>query len=588
MCLAAGAEGQNYRLHASRPVTYERVRADVIGWDGLGAVVEETAAVVPAVARVELRGPIEQRAGFHDECGAWSDGNDAIAERLCAALRDPECGSVLFSVDSPGGSPVGLAEGVRRVVEAKAETGKRIVGWIDDGMAASAGFWWISCVCDVIYMPRDGAAGSIGARFAHADLSAALNAEGVVITHFAWPCEGKIAFTPDQPLSDLARERGDRDINLIGETFGAAVATSRRLDIVAIRALKADLLMGPAAVAAGLVDGIATYEETMSYALALAGGGEVIMPEDEKEPGARAEGEDNNEPGAEDEGPAMAKCGQCSTDNDEDASYCKSCGLSMGGKPAAEPADEETEEDEDDKGPPSSKREPKEAHAASPPKAMPATSSLAAILGAKSDSPLALKTAATHLRQIRDTAAGVTGQTAPSAIVGGLLSMPGRLEAAAQVVADRKVEKAKADKAERWALCHRGIATGAPEMQRKKVIVDEVGDDGKRKAMKLTPQYAEMKLGTLRGLVEGYETTAKKRSPFEPDREESASASKDAQGAAIGADGKPTAAALARAKKDPTVLKMFHAQGNKHTLDTLAEQYVINAAANGITIGGGQ
>jgi ClpP class serine protease len=442
VCLAAGAEGQNFRLHASRPDTYERVRADVIGWDGVAVV--DASAVVPTVARVDVRGPIEQRAGYHDICGGWSDGNDAITERLCAALNDPECGAVLLCMDSPGGSPVGLAEGVRRVVEAKVATGKKIVGWVDDGGCYSAMYWWASGVCDVIYMPRDAGIGSVGARAAHGDISQALANEGVVVTHFCWPSKGKIAFTPDQPLSDLAIERGERDINLIGETFGAAVAVTRGLSIEAIRALEADCLTGPAGVAAGLADGIATYEETMTYALALAGGGDITMPEEEKDPEARAEG-DEPEPGAEDEVPAKAKCGQCKAENDEDAAYCKACGLSMGGKPAAEPADEEEE------APPSSKPEPaKDARRSA---AAPRAQSYASLAGlAPTASQPAILTALSGRVGVFMHAASLTGAKSPGEIKGGLDALAKDAAASGEMRTKLTAAQSKANASERMDI----------------------------------------------------------------------------------------------------------------------------------------
>ena len=71
------------------------------------------APVAPSLVRVDLSGPLEQRAGYHDPCGGWSDGHDAIAERLCEAFAS---GDVLLVVDSPGGAAAGLQQAAARAL----------------------------------------------------------------------------------------------------------------------------------------------------------------------------------------------------------------------------------------------------------------------------------------------------------------------------------------------------------------------------------------------------------------------------------------------------------------------------------------
>ena len=61
---------------------------------------------LPLLTRVDISGPLEQRAGYHDPCSGWTDGHDAIAERLCAAFAS---GDVLLVVDSPGGAAAAAA-----------------------------------------------------------------------------------------------------------------------------------------------------------------------------------------------------------------------------------------------------------------------------------------------------------------------------------------------------------------------------------------------------------------------------------------------------------------------------------------------
>lgn len=590
MCLAAEAIGKVYTLHAERPGAHLNalvVRADEGGVYSVPGVIQSAPVeAAPCVVRVDIRGPITQRSEAVDPCGGFTTGHDTIAASLIAAI---EVGDVLACFDTPGGAYAGGQQAIAAVLEAKALHGRRVTGWVDE-LCASMGFWWAAAICDEIFIPVAGAIGSIGARSAHGSVAGALAQAGVAVTFACWPDDGKIAGVAELPLSELGKARMDRGVTEAGEQFAAAVAASpygmrHGLTRDVIVSLRADCLSGASAVAAGLADGVATFAEVQSYALALSAGGQDMSlvagdedPEKKDPPTEEAEGGDDAEP--EGEEPSTA-CAKCSCANEPNAKFCDQCGSSM----AAEPSD--------DAEPESSKRPGAMAPAAvSPPAAMSASASLASILGSTSENPLALKTAAIQLRQIADTARGVTGQVIPDRVVGSLLSMPSRLDAAAQVLADRKVEtetrakaekeaKIKADKAERLALCKRGIATGAPEMARGKVYRDVIGADNKRTGVALAPQFAEMRLGTLRGLVEGLEASAPKRNPFEPDKARSEAAAREAGAgnSPIGADGKPTSAAIEAAKKDPTVIRMFNAPNNTRPIDAIAAAFVLAEVA---------
>lgn len=274
VCLDSRAIGQTYRLYEERPGpelnTRLDQRDDIVGAAPLffesGATVEETGN---GLTRVDIYGPIEQRSAASDMCGMFVDGHDAIADRMCAAF---EAGDVLLVIDSPGGAHAGLQEGVARVLKAKAATGRRVTVFVDE-CCGSAAFWWAACVGDSICVPESGQVGSIGARSAHASIAGALAMEGVDPTYFVWPGVGKIAFATEFPLSDIGKERGERDTVACGEAFAAAVCAARpQLTRDAIVVLDADMLTGWAAVAAGLADEVASLEDVEAAALAAATG----------------------------------------------------------------------------------------------------------------------------------------------------------------------------------------------------------------------------------------------------------------------------------------------------------------------------
>lgn len=229
----------------------------------------------PSLIRVDISGPLEQRAGYHDPCSGWSDGHDAVAERLCVAFLE---GDVLLVVDSPGGAAAGLQQAVARVLAAKAAHGRRVTVWADE-MIGSAAVWWTFAVGDEIFIPAAGQVGSIGARGEHLDISGAMAKEGLRKTYFADPPE-KVALAREFPLSPVGEARGMRDVSLAADAFRAAVCASPLgmrggLTPEYLIALGADMLTGQAAVDAGLADSVETLDAVTAYALGLAQSGDA-------------------------------------------------------------------------------------------------------------------------------------------------------------------------------------------------------------------------------------------------------------------------------------------------------------------------
>lgn len=618
VCLDPMAEGRRFRLYPARPGAALNRRASLRA-DGAVEWLPAQRADLPSGAatqireveeesgtpliRVDISGPLEQFAGYYGECGSFSDGHDAICERLCAAF---EMGDVLLVVNSPGGAAAGLQQHVERAAAAKAKHGRRVTAYADE-MICSAGMWWTLGIADELYGPAAAQIGSIGARGAHASVAGALAAEGVVFTYFCWPNAGKVALAPEFPLSDEGRQRGERDIAIMGEQFCAAVVNSpigRRYGLTreAVMALSADVFTGVNAMTcpgadgqarARLIDGIATIEEVTSYALALAegGAGEGPMPptdDEEKMKAATAAEEPAPDrepvPPAEETKPTADKmeCGSCHAAMPEHARYCSSCGVPVVGAATAE----KPEDDEEEAAPPSSKpfppphiegseaAAPAAAALLAPPKALPPSATLASILGAAGTSDLAIKTAAVRLRQVCDTASGVTGESSPDAIVASLLAMPGKLAAGRKASADLAARNQAEEDRERRVLCHR-IVAASPAI-RSHVFAD-ARDPVTGKRVEAEPRirsaYASLPIATLKGQAEALEADAPQRAPrrdpFQPSQVAAAEAAAKAAGTAA-----PTfdAAALARLTTHPEVVRMV-GRGSSYTPAQLAESF---------------
>jgi ClpP class serine protease len=585
LCLAPDALGRAFRVHAQRPDarTNKRIeRADLPS----GASHAITAVAPASLIRVEIVGPVEQRSGFHDVCGGWSDGHDAISERLCAAFEE---GDVLLVIDSPGGAAAGLEQGLDRALKKKTKRDRRVTVWANEQIG-SALTWWAFALGDEIFLPKRGAIGSIGARAGHLSIAGALAKDGMVPSFFTWPNDGKIAFAPELPLSEIGKARGERDVALVGEAFCAAVISSpigqrNKLTREAIIALGADMLTGVAAVDAGLADGVATEDEVLAYALKLA-----EKSSNRTSAHARARGdrpmrtnsgahlragnpteEQTEDPGRE----IPTECASCGVENTPDAKFCKGCGASMAprAEDPAPPADGEDDDPppeadgdpmpdtEDDEPPPSSKpRLPghdARAHG----------SSLPELLGLSATASLpAQKKRAMDLHAVFAHASTLTGQSNADQIVGGLTGISHDAANAVRYRKERNDLRASADRRERWDLAKRLVATGK---DRGEVFADKL-KDGRRVAV-LTPAFAEMKIGTLRGLVEQREGSEHRRpaNPFEPDR-----ATSEAEAANAKASGGDMKARIERAKTDPRVLAMANRPGQTVPLAALAASFV--------------
>ena len=500
VCLDARAIGASFRLLGAEPRGYKIV-ADEAGNSALGPVALDEIAE-PAFARIIISGPLEQRGGYHDICGGWTDGHASIADRLVAALQDERVGAVLLVIDSPGGVCAGLQESIKRVRAAKLATAKQIIAYADEDIA-SAAYWWTAAVCDEIYLPEAGAVGSIGARASHVSAAEALAQDGLAVTTFAWP-PGKLALDGDRPLSDLGKARGERDVRMAAEAFFAAVSASRGLSVAAVRALDADMLTGAAAVAAGLADGVASLSDVEAWTLALAARGERPMNKNDRDNGAGA---------AEAEGdPAEAdkvECPECHRANDPDANFCDGCGAKLAGpNNDAPPAS--------DRPPPDSDRPGKLGEARG------GAMSYATLAGLPEHaSTPAIKRALSDQRSLARHAMKLTGARSVSEAWGGLDAIAKDAARVKSLEGKLATARAAADASERMDLLRKLEASGR---YTRGELFDDI-EDPKTGARKTVPAalWGDGEAGRPLGNLRGFVATALanqpvgKRTPFEPD-----------------------------------------------------------------------
>lgn len=215
-----------------------------------------------AVAVVPLWGVLVPHAGMMIDVSQEGTGLDAWLQGFRAAMADPEVGSILLHVDSPGGS-VGLVE--ETAAEVRAARAQKPIIAVADTLAASAAYY-IASQADELYVTPSGMVGSIGVYTVHEDLSARLEQQGVKPTVISAPEGGhKFEQNPFGPLSEDAQAHLQAQVNDAYDMFVSAVAKGRGVTrgVVEAQYGQGRTLNARAALAAGMVDGVASYDEVL-------------------------------------------------------------------------------------------------------------------------------------------------------------------------------------------------------------------------------------------------------------------------------------------------------------------------------------
>lgn len=186
---------------------------------------------------------------------------EATGRLIDSAVADPSTKAIILQIDSPGGAVEGTIEFAAKVRAARDI--KPVIAQVDS-LAASAAYWVASQATEIVSTPS-GSVGSIGVRAVHEDVSAALEAEGIKITMLSagkYKTEGH----PFGPLDDDAREYFQNQIDYAYNDFVGDVAKGRGVDKKTVLDSygQGRVLLAKQALAAGMIDRIATTEETIS------------------------------------------------------------------------------------------------------------------------------------------------------------------------------------------------------------------------------------------------------------------------------------------------------------------------------------
>ncbi len=223
----------------------------------LGRPLENTRTVTTrdGVAVIPVIGPVFRRANAFDDISGPMTSVQILARDFRAALEDPNVDSILLDIDSPGGEVNGIHEFAQQIFEARGV--KPVVAYVG-GMGASAAYW-IATAADEIVIDRTGSVGSIGVVMAMSKPEGE-SAKDIEIVSSQSP--NKRADVSTKSGRSLIQAR----VDAMADIFVATVARNRDTDVDTVleKFGKGGVLLGEAALKAGMVDRIGSLEGTIA------------------------------------------------------------------------------------------------------------------------------------------------------------------------------------------------------------------------------------------------------------------------------------------------------------------------------------
>lgn len=239
------------------------------------------------VAVIRVYGVICQRGNMLDELsGPGSCSTQLVSQSIREAIADDSVDSILLDVDSPGGAVYGISELADEIFQARS---KKPITAVANSLAASAAYW-LGSQSTEFYCTQGGEVGSIGVIAAHADYSKQNEMVGVAVTYIT-AGKYKAEANPNQPLAPEALAYEQSRVDDYYAMFVRAVARGRGKTVADVRgeSFGEGRVMGAkASAAAGMIDGIATFDQALARARQLARGPSRSAPSAVIVPSSRA------------------------------------------------------------------------------------------------------------------------------------------------------------------------------------------------------------------------------------------------------------------------------------------------------------
>lgn len=243
--------------HMTGDVSIEQIQASMSAGDDRNG---DKLEIINGVGILPIHGPIFAKANLMTEMsGATS--LEMLQKDLRTLLDDRSVHSILFNVDSPGGTSEMLQE-VGEEIYAAREVKPTYA--IADSLAGSAALW-LATQAENFFSTRSGSVGSLGAYIVHQDQSVADAQRGVKYSYISagkYKTEGN----PHEPLSNDTRAYIQEVVDECYGEFVDAVASGRDVttEYVEENFGQGRMLRSKKALEVGLIDGISSYETLLN------------------------------------------------------------------------------------------------------------------------------------------------------------------------------------------------------------------------------------------------------------------------------------------------------------------------------------
>lgn len=225
------------------------------------------------VATIPVHGPLFRYADYF----SWVSGAatyESLSEDFITTLKDPDIKAILWDFDTPGGEVHGCQQFARLIASARATSGKPMAVY-GAGDVCSAGYWSASAVGRLVVAPT-ALVGSIGCCATITDFSQWQADQGIEEIQI-------VSSQSPRKNRDVKSEEGRADVqevlDALADVFIADAAEFR--DVTVEKVLKdfgqGGVLVGAAAVAAGLADVLGTYDDVHAELRDRADGTHAIV-----------------------------------------------------------------------------------------------------------------------------------------------------------------------------------------------------------------------------------------------------------------------------------------------------------------------
>lgn len=210
------------------------------------------------VGVISIHGPMSNDQRWYDEFIKVAS-YPAIREAVVHAAEDPAIKHIMLDINSGGGTVNGVAD-VASLIRHVNDKVKPVTAFTDGAMMSAA--YWLGSSAGKVYASKVAGVGSIGVIATHQEFSKMMEDIGIKATVIR---SGKYKALANsmEPLTDAAKTQIQDSLDVIYGVFVQHVSAMRDVsyNVADSKMAQGREFWGDAALSAGLVDGITTYDE---------------------------------------------------------------------------------------------------------------------------------------------------------------------------------------------------------------------------------------------------------------------------------------------------------------------------------------